>query len=726
MESINQLPTQLQPHNEKRSKKSTACGPCRKSRKRCDHSIPCSTCKNSNKAAKCLESPPSSLSTFQESIKPNSGFMRVSKPPNPQHRHDSVSTTRPVVQLPSFSVPETVTTTMSPLTATGSPPYVLSSWGTQYGRVTPHEDLEVLREQNLFLSKKVQDLEQQLNAQINHIQQPKLTDLFRVNSDQLDFLRRMIIHTKLPPKPIVDFLVNFFFDNSIDQAHVIHTPTFRLQYEAFWSLVPYQDSIPMIDPLYISLLFAVMAASLIFVPSALIRGSPEYLQFFRNENYANFLHDDWSITTRQLMAAYVNDGDKPDRIVKLQIMSTLKIYLSSTDQFEVLDSFILPQAVMCAYRFKMDCPSSLSDPSLSVLEIELRKRTWWDLCAYDTSRALELGRKPLIQSTLSNIPFPENCDDADLTFTVCESKPSKIQTDTSFLIIQSHITKAMNGAFNIHSTEDANAVFKQLNSIDQQLSLINKSKPDFYKMEGISKNQDNKLAAFQANVIHITICIHRFRLFSSYIPLNLQSSIPQIICQTSIDFLFKKSKYLELLYELDNEPIFLTQLKLVTSALMMQLTAIISGHFKKSSVQQDVKMIVSYLASIDNKQILFVKPKSLSNKVKILVHLKNKMERSSVDLNKVNLNVNALVQDNSSLRELIDFENHDINYKPTMEKLKINMTQLALISDEARWNAVSFQNVLDQISDKPEYIEEVENCHKSYLAVLKRWIEVSS
>ncbi|KAH3681330.1 hypothetical protein WICPIJ_007683 [Wickerhamomyces pijperi] len=699
-----------------------ACLPCNKSRVKCDRGVPCGQCIKKNKTEQCLKSPekhqssrssePSTGSSINEASSHSTGSIypdfdpiritKLEKLPNPslsQIGHLASSNS-----LPSFDPLQTL-------------PQQVPSTQAQLHPIPSQHDIDSLMDQNALLLKKLREKEEEIR-QLNKEQteQPKIIDMYQLTRAQIADLVRSILKTRLPPKYVCDFFIQYFFSQSIDDSHVIHRPTFLKQYDLFWESFSDDANMAMeLDPVWLALLFAVLTTSLVLTPSFLLVGLPHISQYFPDETVETTrFHLNWFNTCRQLSLAVSDDKQSVDRITHLQLLCVLKVYLTATDQFEILDSSVLPEAVSLCYKMELDSPRKLIAGPIPFTCVELRKRIWWFVCNCDTERALTLGRKPLILSNLSNVPFPVNCIDDELGSTKCLVRPDEEQTDTSYLILRSKMNKILNGIFNINVSEDAVEIFKKINIIDQQLSILIRTVPGFFNVDGISKDKLNKLAAFQAGYLHFDVCIHRFRLYGNYIPLQLRSSIPLKVCQSSLDFMFKKLKYLAMLYDLEAEPMFLLHLEKICSGIALLLVAVLSGYFEDDGLRQSAKTAMIYMQEIQLKKVMFVSSQVLANNLPLLAHLQDKLGILKTRP--------MLVGKTMTLDELRMFETLGTDVNPTREEIRENLAGIRESSSVTEGGYTRFDSFVLNLGDfeSKNYRDRINRYHKSYISFLER------
>ncbi|KAH3681336.1 hypothetical protein WICPIJ_007689 [Wickerhamomyces pijperi] len=678
--------------NQRKPKQSYSCGNCRRLKTRCDHEIPCSNCVKNNLVQECLATPAKPLTHFKELIKPNTGFGRIIKSSNTNKQTTTIAA-KPSTSLSSSTLgsetssrastpgqSSTNSTSLLPISATTAqtssqflpttlsqsldgfnvtPTYNNSASSVPAPEIidtVPLKELITAQEKNNQLQGIIDQLQSQLqqsqqvhngNSVANNIpprqefsyQSPPLVDFLQMTHPKSESLKNYVLTSVLPPKDIVDFLKEYYFSSGIDDHRLIHVPTFNAQYDIFWSLVHsgnLQESQTKIDQLWIALLFSIISAALVFMPTDLINSNPNLQYFFQNEEYSVLLHRTWFVTSRQLLVAYV-DHVKPTRLIQLQINGTVKNYLEATDQLKMLDS-LLSESIMDCHYLKLDNVAAYSQ--LSPLERELRKRIFWCVCVCDTERAFKLGRRPLIHSYLSNVPIPENCDDSGLTTTSIVVEPWGTITDSTGIIVRARICRSINRLYHLHNGCSLTDLFKTVYECDSELFNVCELIPTQWELPLLNDTQKEKLGLNNGIVTEMDQSMFRYRLFEKFLDpsiLPIPEYIPQLMCQDAINSVFSNFYSVAFHSNIKQpvDPLSYPRIYKIVNALIFQMVSVLTNKYIiiTQFAKDQIEFVLDFLLQLLNKRAIFIQPTCLKNSLPLLLSLKTKVDQLPVTSN---------------------------------------------------------------------------------------------
>ncbi|KND86235.1 hypothetical protein TOPH_09142 [Tolypocladium ophioglossoides CBS 100239] len=215
----------------------------------------------------------------------------------------------------------------------------------------------------------------------------------------------------LPTQTQCDMLVSHFFENINYIYQAIHAPSLRAEYALFWA-----TDIADINLIWLALLYMMLCLSSLYIP-------PQMAEAAGSKSPIWFL-------------CLVDGTWRPARRCTLVFLIS-QLYWYATNNVEISNSH-MGQAVRNAQALGLD---KESPPSItSRLEREMRHRIWWDL-------SLCLGRPPLLQSYLSSVPFPSNCNDVDMTPTSIRVSPISEPTEMSVHYFRARFFKVFNRLF---------------------------------------------------------------------------------------------------------------------------------------------------------------------------------------------------------------------------------------------------------------------------------------
>ncbi|THC93032.1 hypothetical protein EYZ11_007486 [Aspergillus tanneri] len=226
----------------------------------------------------------------------------------------------------------------------------------------------------------------------------------------------------IPDRRVADELLNLYLSTFETTYRILHVPTFRKQYEMFWS------SSEKTDMIFVAKLLALMAASSCFF------GPTTRL----NEN--DTLHRSasaWIISVQSWVASsYVSSTITLD-MLQIQCLLLIARQSDATDGDVVWissGSLIRSAMTMGLHR----SPSMYE--RMTPFWAEMRRRLWATILEFDLESSLDGGMAPSIDLDEFDCEPPSNYDDADLTEDMTEDvapKDAVIPTRNSFQIFLS-------------------------------------------------------------------------------------------------------------------------------------------------------------------------------------------------------------------------------------------------------------------------------------------------
>ncbi|ONH67062.1 Thiamine repressible genes regulatory protein thi5 [Cyberlindnera fabianii] len=430
----------------------------------------------------------------------------------------------------------------------------------------------------------------------------------------------------LPSKIQTKLLVEFYLTNIDYIYHPIHHPSFRDSLDKFW-----KDEID-VDIGWLATLLLVLGLAAIHLPKGLINIDPSEIE--RS-------HKIWFDCSKECItiADSMRKTSSEFNQYILQWFSLCQLYFYATRRAEELNDY-LAKAIKDAHDMGLDKDDS-QNPNL--LEVELKRRLWWDICGCDTFRSLSLGVKPIIRSYNSLVPLPSNANDVDITPDSIKVCSKNVPTDNSFNMYRAQMMKIMNGIFEKEHkvkasewkglSEIPDAVFRGLTEIDMELAHTNKSW--FFELDkdgSVPYVIDPKIH-FQHHMLHTCICIHRFRIFQNY----LQEGIPIAweVARSTARALFQVYRRLRDIYDLKN-PLFLPQIHQsftgsVVQSMMLMLNKMTLSD--QTALYADIDLMLRDL-EILGKDVFILKPEVLKESFNVLNILRKNIKENLTELEK--------------------------------------------------------------------------------------------
>ncbi|KAL1836784.1 hypothetical protein VTK73DRAFT_4928 [Phialemonium thermophilum] len=185
--------------------------------------------------------------------------------------------------------------------------------------------------------------------------------------DPQAFWRRCLLGV-LPTRRQSDLLVDYFFEQFNWFYQAVHAPSFRAQYERFWSL-----SAADVDLTWLALLFVMLCLSSLYAPAQFAEAAG------LDAGELSLLSKRYYAASRQALLA--GGYDSKPTLTQIQVFVNTQLYWYGMKNIEALNSH-LAMAVRNAQAMGLDkeSPPSITD----CLEREMRHRLWWDLVSSDT------------------------------------------------------------------------------------------------------------------------------------------------------------------------------------------------------------------------------------------------------------------------------------------------------------------------------------------------------
>lgn len=436
----------------------------------------------------------------------------------------------------------------------------------------------------------------------------------------------------LPSQIQTTVLVNFYLQNIDYIYHPLHHPSFLAEVENFWLD---QEKV---DVGWLAVLFMVLSLAAIHLPKGLINITSQEIEKS---------HKIWFEASRECINIWDSMQTDPTKfnIYTLQCFSLCQLYFYATKRAEALIE-ILEKAIKDCLKMGLDKDDS-ENPNL--LEVQMKRRLWWDVCGCDSFRSLSLGVKPLIRSYSNTVPLPANANDADITKESIKIRSSSIATDNSFNIYRAQMMKILNGIYEkeheIHEQISSTDLKNNLEKVEDQLfkglieidiELCDSSKGWFFQMDkfgNLPSINDPKIQ-FQHHMLHTCICIHRFRIYQNY----LSDDIPIAweVGVTSARALFEVYKRLRKIYDLKN-PLFLSQIHQSFTGSIIQSMLLLLNHKisleDQNALYGDIDWMLKDLEVL-GREVFILKPEVLRESFKVLNALKKSINKNLVELEK--------------------------------------------------------------------------------------------
>ncbi|RVX71472.1 hypothetical protein B0A52_05044 [Exophiala mesophila] len=324
-------------------------------------------------------------------------------------------------------------------------------------------------------------------------------------SDDEKLELNIYLTASLPSRSQCDLCVSWYLDHINFIYQSIHASSFRQQYSALWT-----TTVAKVDLVWLALLYVMISLSTMFMDTDLCAMLDMDPAQFRQSTHR------WFRLSRQ--ALHAAEYEARPCLTQLLVFQQSQLYWYAIKNVESLNS-ALGQAIQCARALGLDKDKA---PSKN-LESEMRHRIWWDICCDDIYQSLCLDRRPLIQSHLSDVPFPLNCDDCDLTPTSVSSRPMDHPTVMTVHVFRARIFKVLNTLYADNGIKTSS--YETVESIDNEILAIIDQFPWYLLPQSPSSPTfvSTTLPPYydylqwQHHLVHNSVSVQRIRMFRPFL-----------------------------------------------------------------------------------------------------------------------------------------------------------------------------------------------------------------
>lgn len=254
----------------------------------------------------------------------------------------------------------------------------------------------------------------------------------------------------LPSRPVLDGLVQLYFDTFETCYRILHTTLFRAEYERYLS-----------NPQTATTPFKLKLLLVMAVAAPLHGDTQAYNDLVVKARKSIHVAQGW------LSAPFEKDRLTLDGIqIHCLLLLARQVNRVGADLVWVSAGSLIRMAMQMGFH---QDPSNLGETS--VLQRELRRRLWYTILELNVQTALDSGMAPMITAAEYNTQPPSNLEDGDLLETHGEGPPAKassIPTQTSVLrLLADSLPLRLEAMREINNLQDKP-------SYDRVLSLVNK------------------------------------------------------------------------------------------------------------------------------------------------------------------------------------------------------------------------------------------------------------
>ncbi|KAI3324327.1 hypothetical protein HD806DRAFT_494753 [Xylariaceae sp. AK1471] len=411
---------------EKRNRPPVSCEPCRTRKLKCNRSLPCESCIRRNKVSLCHYSANATRSdpgpSKQRELKDRLNTL--------ESLVSSFLSGDTVIQPASHSTRRVDAEhggTISPAAKQGNEPIQLDSVSSSHGKAedaltpeTPHLQETGDGQVNYIdpshwqsILEDIKEVREHLTTSTQPLRQSDLGgDSDRVLADA-SYLFGTVpsapfreILSSLPPQPICDKLVSWYFGMQIYVSGIVHPAKFQNEYEAFW------ESPSTAPPLWTALLFSILSV-IVSVHQLKNRAEPDSsippVHILQKRAVQCLVLGKYATANAHALEAFV-----------LHLLSCL---LSNDDPATNM-WFEMGTIIRLAFRmgYHRD-PDNL--PGISTFDGEMRRRLWLNIVQIEALMSYQIGFPSMIPSEFCDTKVPRNLENSDLHMDMTTLPPAR-------------------------------------------------------------------------------------------------------------------------------------------------------------------------------------------------------------------------------------------------------------------------------------------------------------
>ncbi|ESZ92063.1 hypothetical protein SBOR_7563 [Sclerotinia borealis F-4128] len=502
----------------KRNRVQLSCTPCRHVKLKCDRAQPCSQCQKKDRVGSCIYLTPQprkrAAMSMQKRLKHLESLVKDvmnSQPASVPHtppRDDQepsrlaaiaaalgISSEAPRSNTADNSSSEFNNSSTVQHTEATSGQVVFGGKGTQYVGATHWAAIlnDIGEVKDYFDEGEEEDVEgeNELDASL----------IFNTDAPPT----KAGILAALPPRRVVDKLIQGYFHGGNPSLHILHAPTFQNEYVRFWAN-------PHDTPLaWLGLLYGIMCLSL-------------FSSYAAGEN-----NPDERASSMQTMRTYrrnciqcirLSDYIKPGKYTIQAMLAHLEgeFVLSDADQVDCY--VVLGVAVRLALRLGLHRDPDKVGGEMTPFEGEMRRRLWNILRQIDLLASFQIGLPGMIESIDSDVLLPRNLNDLDFDEDCTElppSRPDSEVTSMTYIRFKSRVCQVF-GKIARYANSLSPPSYNEIMKLDAQLNEIHVTIPPSFQFRPIDNciADSSQLIIQRLNLAHL-ICKSRCVLHRKYL-----------------------------------------------------------------------------------------------------------------------------------------------------------------------------------------------------------------
>ncbi|KAK6541061.1 hypothetical protein TWF694_008438 [Orbilia ellipsospora] len=307
-------------------------------------------------------------------------------------------------------------------------------------------------------------------------------------------LSRTEILQYLPSQSVADKLVEHWFDAFDRSYHILHGPTFRKEYTAFWQ----DPTSPQIELTWIGLLMAILATTMAdLMKLGRLSKDPELM---------GMDSDQYKLPVEHCIITGLNVA-KPG----LYTIQAMIIYLgwarNKTNQEQMW--LYLGLVLRVAQSMGLHRDSRKFEVEIPAYHVEMRRRLWNVLSCMDLLESIRVGLPSIVRAGESDAMLPSNIHDYEFdedTRVLPPSRPMSEHTPMSYMIAKSKLANVFGRAIQMINQIHPAPHYDDILRLDAEARKVYSSMPDFLKFRPLEESRNDHPALimqrYGLNILH--------------------------------------------------------------------------------------------------------------------------------------------------------------------------------------------------------------------------------
>ncbi|KAI0902916.1 hypothetical protein F4823DRAFT_629819 [Ustulina deusta] len=531
---------------EKRNRPPLSCDPCRTRKLKCNRNLPCDSCVRRSKSSLChyaanasrghtgpskqrnlqdrlntLENLLASFVSGDNIVQARTNFDKELVQDNSETVSSSVEQRNMAIGRNSDSSPHSrVEDALTPET-----PHLQEAGDGQVNYIDPshwQSILEDIKEVREHLSIPSQPL---LQSDTGHDTHRVLADASHLFSP-IPHTTFLEILSSLPPQPICDKLVSWYFSTQIFISGIVHPAKFQNEYEDFWK------SPSTASPLWAALLFSILSVI---------------------------------VGMRQTRNHTPDNSTPPVQTLQQRTVQCLVLGRYATANAYALEAFVLhllscllskdnppTNVTIIRLAFRMGYhrdPSNLS--GISPFDGEMRRRVWLNIVQVEALMSYEMGFPSMIPSEFCDTKVPRNLENTDLHMdmaTLPPARPLSVQTAVRYSIAK-HSVMSVFKKIVAHTQSlavPAHERYKRTMALHNEVSEAYNGLPEALRRRDINRSSLDSSGLIvercTIEILYLKALIVLHRRYISYERQSLESDPSRRACiEAALDLLHRQA-----------------------------------------------------------------------------------------------------------------------------------------------------------------------------------------